>query len=101
MLSNLLGNAIKFSRPGGTADLQVDSRTAEIEFALHNDGPGIPAAALKELFKRFSQLGSYERRGLGLGLYICEQIVVGHGGRIWAESEPGKGATFRFTLPIN
>ncbi|HXI57860.1 MAG TPA: ATP-binding protein, partial [Polyangia bacterium] len=100
VLSNLLGNAMKFTRPGGIIDLHVESRTAELEFSLHDDGPGIPAGALTEIFKRFSQLGSSERRGLGLGLYICQQIVVGHGGRIWAESEPGKGATFRFTLPL-
>ncbi|MDB4982691.1 MAG: hypothetical protein JWM82_3443 [Myxococcales bacterium] len=101
VLSNLLANAMKFTLPGGTVRLVVERRAeaGEIEFVLSDDGPGIHPDALPHVFKRFWQLDSDTRRGLGLGLYISEEIVKAHGGRIWVESELGKGATFRFTLP--
>ena len=101
VLSNLLGNAMKFTPPEGTVDLHVEKTTDQIEFALHDSGPGIPPDALPHVFERFWQIDSHERRGLGLGLYICEKIVGAHGGKIWVESELGKGTTFRFTLPAN
>jgi signal transduction histidine kinase len=100
VLSNLLGNAMKFTPAGGTVRLHVETRSDQVEFVLHNTGPGIAPTALPHIFERFWQIDSDGRRGLGLGLHICEQIVAGHGGRIWAESETGQGATFRFTLPL-
>ena len=100
VLSNLLGNAMKFMPSGGTATLRVVRRKAEIEFVLSDSGPGIHPDQLPHVFERFWQVDSSTRRGLGLGLYICKQLVVAHGGHIWVESEVGKGATFRFTLPI-
>jgi signal transduction histidine kinase len=100
VLSNLLGNAMKFMLSGGTATLRVVRREAEIEFLLSDSGPGIHPDHLPHVFERFWQVDSNTRRGLGLGLYICKQLVVAHGGHIWVESEVGKGATFRFTLPI-
>jgi len=99
VLSNLLGNAMKFTPRDGTVGLVVERRGAEIEFVLRDSGPGIHPDMLPHVFKRFWQVDANARRGLGLGLYICEQIVNAHGGRIWAESELGNGATFRFTLP--
>ena len=100
VLSNLLGNVLKFMRSGGTAALRVLRREAEVEFLLSDTGPGIHPDQLPHVFERFWQVDSTMRRGLGLGLYICEQLVVGHGGHIAVESEVGKGTTFRFTVPI-
>jgi signal transduction histidine kinase len=99
VLSNFLGNAMKFMPSGGTAVLRVVRREAEVEFLLSDSGPGIHPDQLPHVFERFWQVDSNARRGLGLGLYICEQLVVAHGGHISVESELGKGATFRFTLP--
>jgi signal transduction histidine kinase len=101
VLSNLLSNAMKFMAPGGTAILRVVRHETEIEFLLSDSGPGIHLHQLPHVFERFWQVDSNTRRGLGLGLYICEQLVVAHGGHIWVESEVGKGATFRFTLPLS
>jgi signal transduction histidine kinase len=99
VLSNLLGNAMKFVAANGTIRLQVERRASEMEFALIDTGPGIHPSALPHVFKRFWQIDGCARRGLGLGLYICERIVEAHGGRIWVESDLGKGTTFRFTVP--
>ncbi len=101
VLSNLLGNAMKFTPRGGMVELTAAKQDRQIEFALHDDGPGIPQDALGHVFERFWQIDSDTRRGLGLGLYICKKIVEAHGGRITAESDVGKGTTFRFTLPTN
>jgi signal transduction histidine kinase len=100
VLSNLLGNAMKFTPGGGVVDLRAEVKANHVEFALYNEGPGISPSALPHIFERFWQLDSSERRGLGLGLSICRTIVDAHGGKIWAESEVGKGATLRFTLPL-
>lgn len=99
VLSNLLGNAMKFTPPAGTINLSLARRDGDIEFALRDSGPGIHPDALPHVFQRFGQVDSNTRRGLGLGLHISQKIVEAHGGRIWVESEFGKGATFRFTLP--
>src|SRR6266540_882878 len=100
VLSNLLGNALKFTPAKGTVTVHVARRAENVEFWLQDSGPGIGPDEMPNIFKRFWQIDSARRRGLGLGLHICEKIVAEHGGRIWAESEPGKGTTFRFTLPI-
>ena len=100
VLSNLLGNAMKFTPPAGTINLRLARRDGEIEFALRDSGRGIHPDVLPHVFQRFWQVDSNTRRGLGLGLHISQKIVEAHGGRIWVESEFGKGATFRFTLPV-
>jgi signal transduction histidine kinase len=100
VLSNLLGNAMKFTPTGGTVHLDAVLREgAPLEIVLRNSGPGISATALPHVFDRFWQLDADTTRGLGLGLFICKTIVEAHGGRIRAESGLGDGATFRFTLP--
>jgi signal transduction histidine kinase len=66
---------------------------------VSDSGPGIEPGNLSHVFERFWQVHQDPRHGLGLGLYICAKIVGAHAGHIWAESAPGKGATFRFTLP--
>ncbi|MET1007464.1 MAG: ATP-binding protein [Propionibacteriaceae bacterium] len=102
VLTNLIGNAIKFSPRGGR--VTVSSRPVDdaVEFAVTDEGRGIPPDKLSAIFDRFEQVDSSdsrERGGTGLGLTICRDIVRLHGGRIWAESVLGHGATFRFTVP--
>jgi signal transduction histidine kinase len=99
VLSNLVGNAIKFSKPGGIIELRLASNTHGLEFTVRDSGRGIAAADIEAIFERFSQPGQPDRRGLGLGLYIARCIVEAHGGKIWADSEPGKGSAFHFTIP--
>jgi len=99
VLANLLGNAMKFTPRGGAVHLRAERSGAEVLFTLRDNGPGIAPDAIPHVFERFWQIDNDERRGLGLGLYICERIVTAHGGRIWVGSEIGKGATFSFTLP--
>jgi signal transduction histidine kinase len=101
VLSNLLGNAMKFSPHGGHVTLQVQREPRQVQFALSDDGPGIHPSAVLHVFERFWQIDSETGRGLGLGLHIAEEIVKAHGGRIWVESDFGNGATFKFTLPFS
>lgn len=99
VLSNLLGNALKFTPPGGSVELNAHPLAQSIEFEVIDTGMGIAPDALAHVFERFWQVENDERRGLGLGLYICKQIVEQHGGRIAASSVEGEGTTLRFTLP--
>ncbi|MFH1647121.1 MAG: PAS domain S-box protein, partial [Chloroflexota bacterium] len=99
---NLLGNAIKFSDPGSSVTFKVKRHDGELLFQVADHGIGISQDALPHLFERFYRAeGELVRGGTGLGLYISRQIVEAHGGRIWAESQFGKGSTFSFTLPLN
>jgi signal transduction histidine kinase len=100
VLSNLLGNAMKFTPRDGKVALRIECHAQEVEFVLRDSGPGIHPDSLPHLFKRFWQIDNDARRGLGLGLYICDEIVKAHAGRLWVESDLGKGTTFRFTLPL-
>lgn len=97
---NLLGNAIKFTEPGGTITVGAVALEREILFRVSDTGRGIPAEHLSRLFDRFWQAERTDRRGVGLGLSIVKGIVTAHGGRLWAESTVGRGTTFFFTLPI-
>lgn len=99
VLSNLVGNAIKFSEAGGIIELGLAPTVDGLEFTVRDSGRGIAADDLEAIFERFSQAGQADRRGLGLGLYIARCIVEAHGGRIWADSEAGKGSAFHFTIP--
>jgi PAS domain S-box-containing protein len=99
VLENLVGNAIKFTPIGGLITVGAAMRRGDVVFSVADTGPGIPAENLPHVFDRFWQAKRAERRGAGLGLPICKGIVEAHGGRIWAESEPGFGSTFRFTIP--
>jgi signal transduction histidine kinase len=101
VLTNLLGNALKFTPRGGSVVVRVERIGDELRFSVSDTGPGIPADKLEAVFERFRQVATNDRRGVGLGLYISKCIVQGHGGRIWAENRSGKGATFSFTLPID
>jgi two-component system, chemotaxis family, sensor kinase Cph1 len=77
----------------------VERVEAEVCFAVRDTGPGIEPEHLPHVFDRFWKVRERNRGGTGLGLAIAKGIVEAHGGRIWAESEPGAGSTFRFTIP--
>ena len=103
VLTNLVSNAVKFSPEGARVELGVEAVDGEARFRVADQGRGIPADRLESIFERFQQVDSSDSRqkgGTGLGLAICRTIVDQHGGRIWAESEPGQGSTFRFVLPL-
>jgi signal transduction histidine kinase len=99
VVTNLLSNAIKFTPRGGRVLARVEPAENGVRFAISDTGVGIAADKLEAVFGRFVQVKPNDRRGVGLGLYISKCIVQGHGGRIWAESTPGIGSTFYFTLP--
>jgi PAS domain S-box-containing protein len=101
-LVNLLGNAVKFSPPEGTVEVEATEGDGMVTFRVGDAGRGIPEADLDAIFTRFHQVDSSDARekgGTGLGLAISRSIVERLGGQIWAENSPGGGATFRFTLP--
>jgi signal transduction histidine kinase len=103
VLLNLVGNAIKFTESGGIA-IDAASSDGAFQIAVSDTGPGIAPEDQQVVFEEFRQLDSSSTRakgGTGLGLAISKRIVELHGGRIWVESELGKGSTFRFTLPVH
>jgi len=103
VLMNLLGNALKFTRRGGTVTVEVVARGTEVELSVTDSGPGIAPSELPLLFERFSQTSAARATatpGSGLGLLICRHLVEAHGGRIWAESELGQGSRFVVRLPV-
>lgn len=102
VFSNLIGNALKYGREGGKIWCGFREEPEQFLFYVKNEGRGIPAGKLTQVFEKFSRLdGDLERRrrGTGLGLFNAKEVVERHGGRIWAESEEGKWATFFFTIP--
>jgi two-component system phosphate regulon sensor histidine kinase PhoR len=104
VFSNLIDNAIKYGRPGGI--VRVSARPpaeGQVELHVADDGPGLPPEAVNRVFERFYRVDkarSREEGGTGLGLSIVKHIVQAHGGRVWAESQPGAGARFCFTLGV-
>ena len=105
LMDNLLGNALKYTPKGGmiTVDVSVEGNDREfVKVSVSDKGRGIPRENLEKIFDRFKRIesGKETARGTGLGLSIAKHIVANHGGKIWAESEPGKGSTFVFTLPV-
>jgi len=103
VLANLVDNAIKYGRAQGHVTVCGKKREdGKVEMFVQDDGPGIPTEALDRIFERFYRVDkarSREQGGTGLGLSIVKHIVQAHGGEVWVKSEPGKGATFFFTLP--
>jgi hypothetical protein len=107
VLTNLVTNAIKFTPAGGEVLLYLSEAPADpecLQVTVRDTGCGIPKSDLGLIFNRLYQAqrdatAAESRGGLGLGLYICQELVQLHGGRIWAESEPGQGSTFTFTIP--
>jgi len=99
VLANLIGNAVKFTPPGGRISVGVVNREEDVLFSVKDNGPGIPTEALPHLFEVFWQGGRRELGGFGMGLPIARSIIAAHGGHIWVESKPGSGCTVFFTLP--
>jgi signal transduction histidine kinase len=99
VLGNLLGNAMKFTQEGGHVTAGVRIQGPEVRFFVRDTGKGIPAEHLPYLFDRYWQAKDSASRGAGLGLAIAKGLVEAHGGRLWAESTPGQGSTFFFSLP--
>ena len=99
VLSNLVGNAVKFTPRAGRITVCAEEIENEVRFGVIDTGPGIPAEQLPHIFGRFWQARTSDRRGIGLGLAIAKGIVEAHNGRIWVESHVGLGSTFYFTLP--
>jgi len=103
VIRNLMHNAIKFTPSGGRIVISAAESEGNLVISVEDDGAGISGEAMPHLFERFYQADSSDTRragGTGLGLYICRQIVIAHGGSIWAESEVGKGSTFHLGVPI-
>ena len=103
VLMNLIGNALKFTPTGGKVTIAVTKNSAAwMQISVTDTGPGIPAEEVNKVFGRFYQIGQagmQKTQGTGLGLAISKALVEMHGGKIWVESEAGKGSTFSFTLP--
>ena len=102
-LTNLLGNAIKFSPRQTTVTVSGRAEEGDFVFCVADEGRGVPAEKLQTIFERFSQVDTSDSRnkgGSGLGLAICQSIVTAHGGRIWAEKNDPAGSRFQFTIPF-
>ena len=102
VLSNLIGNALKFTPAGGVVSYTAEPKGGEVLFSVTDTGPGIPREHLNDIFYPYWQAKRTERFGAGLGLPIAKGIVESHGGRIWVESRGKDGGTkFYFTLPVS
>jgi signal transduction histidine kinase len=102
VLRNLISNALKFTPPGGSIEVSATQADDLVEVAVSDTGTGIDEEHVAKLFRidvRYSQEGTAGEQGTGLGLILCKELVEKNGGRIWVESEVGKGTTFRFALP--
>lgn len=103
VLRNLVLNAIKFTNVGGTITISVLKKETELEFSVSDNGIGMDDNKIKRLFsikEKVTQPGTNGEIGTGLGLILCKEFIEKNKGRIWVESEPGKGSIFRFTLPL-
>ena len=101
VIINLIENAVKYSTVEATIEVGAKKIDANVEFWIKDDGPGIPANARERIFEKFARLkGKDKPGGLGIGLAFCRLAVQAHGGKIWVESEEGKGSKFIFILPV-
>ena len=102
VIDNLLSNAIKYSPKGGAVRISGTFDTHSVTLSVQDQGVGLALDEQEHIFERFYRVDdalSRKTQGTGLGLYLASAVIEAHGGRIWVESQPGKGATFRFTLP--
>jgi len=104
VLRNLVSNAIKFTKKGGTININAEENSGEVRISVSDTGIGISDVDLAKLFdisQVISSKGTENEKGTGLGLLLCKEFVEKHGGKIWVESEVGKGSSFYFTFPSN
>ena len=104
ILLNLLSNAIKFTPEGGRVEVKTMRADGSVEISVSDTVVGIAPEDQETIFEEFRQVGTdyaHKREGTGLGLSLTKKFVEMHGGKIWVESELGKGSTFTFTLPFN
>ncbi|EKD39860.1 MAG: hypothetical protein ACD_75C00272G0002 [uncultured bacterium] len=100
VLSNLISNALRYVDEGGHIRLSAEKKGADLNIAVQDDGAGIPQEYQTKIFQKFVRVNKQESGRTGLGLAICKEIVRAHGGTIWVESNPGRGSTFTFSLPV-
>ncbi|MEK7384687.1 MAG: ATP-binding protein, partial [Elusimicrobiota bacterium] len=102
VVDNLISNALKFTRPGGRVRLETQDKGEFLMVSVSDDGIGIPPQDREKIFERFyraSNRAEVNAPGTGLGLAIAREVIAKHGGKIWLESELGKGTTFHFVVP--
>jgi signal transduction histidine kinase len=102
IIRNLVSNALKFTHPGGTITISIGEKQGEVTFKIIDTGVGITKSSIEKLFQineKHSTRGTQDEEGTGLGLILCKEFIDKHDGKIWAESETGKGSTFYFTIP--
>jgi signal transduction histidine kinase len=103
VILNLTSNAIKYTPPGGEIAIRLGQEDGAVRWAVRDSGIGVPKEAQARLFEKFyraDNVHAFETEGTGLGLYLVRLILAQFEGRVWCESEEGKGATFTFTLPL-
>jgi PAS domain S-box-containing protein len=101
VFSNLMGNALKFTPAGGTVTVAAAPEGEDLVFSVQDTGPGILASDLPHVFDRFWQASQQGSHGIGLGLAIAKGLAEAHGGRVWVESEVGRGSRFSFAIPVD
>ena len=101
-LRQLIGNAVKYSAPRSQIAIAAAQTNRMITISVSDDGPGIAPTEIEAIFERYYRGAGVQQSvaGTGMGLSIARDIVVAHGGKIWAENKPGSGARFSFTLPM-
>lgn len=99
VVSNLVGNSLKFTPPEGAVTLGCSEEAGQVRFCVEDTGPGIPEGKDIEIFNKYAQLNEHKHLGFGLGLAMCKMAVELHNGKIWVESETGRGSRFIFTIP--
>ncbi|MCG2725631.1 MAG: sensor histidine kinase [Elusimicrobia bacterium] len=98
VITNLVGNSLKFTPKGGRINLFAEENETEVRISVEDNGPGIPENQRKSIFEKYSQMEEHKNMGFGIGLAMCSMTVNLHGGKIWVESEVGKGSKFIFTV---